>query len=116
MRSKHTRWCRRKWNTSVSRSEEHTSELQSQSNLVCRLLLEKKKNFESDAFTNQLLLVAIRVRGRSIAKRLPYARIVRWDKDWACVWDLVLVWQVDERCADHLRDREADVRSRARGR
>src|SRR5688572_30942010 len=27
----------------VIRSEEHTSELQSQSNLVCRLLLEKKK-------------------------------------------------------------------------
>src|SRR2546430_11173500 len=32
------------------RSEEHTSELQSQSNLVCRLLLEKKKK--------QLLLLA----------------------------------------------------------
>src|SRR2546427_4584757 len=30
--------------TAVMRSEEHTSELQSQSNLVCRLLLEKKKN------------------------------------------------------------------------
>src|SRR2546427_6084063 len=29
--------------TAVIRSEEHTSELQSQSNLVCRLLLEKKK-------------------------------------------------------------------------
>src|SRR2546430_8648836 len=28
----------------MMRSEEHTSELQSQSNLVCRLLLEKKKN------------------------------------------------------------------------
>src|SRR2546430_5805079 len=28
-----------------SRSEEHTSELQSQSNLVCRLLLEKKKTY-----------------------------------------------------------------------
>src|SRR5256886_3304745 len=28
----------------VARSEEHTSELQSQSNLVCRLLLEKKKH------------------------------------------------------------------------
>src|SRR5688572_33454277 len=28
----------------VMRSEEHTSELQSQSNLVCRLLLEKKKH------------------------------------------------------------------------
>src|SRR2546427_6610650 len=29
----------------AARSEEHTSELQSQSNLVCRLLLEKKKNY-----------------------------------------------------------------------
>src|SRR6266478_8069266 len=29
---------------SMQRSEEHTSELQSQSNLVCRLLLEKKNN------------------------------------------------------------------------
>src|SRR2546427_11120515 len=29
----------------VYRSEEHTSELQSQSNLVCRLLLEKKKKY-----------------------------------------------------------------------
>src|SRR2546430_6507511 len=34
------------WDISMLRlrSEEHTSELQSQSNLVCRLLLEKKKN------------------------------------------------------------------------
>src|SRR2546427_3968162 len=31
-------------NMSPMRSEEHTSELQSQSNLVCRLLLEKKKH------------------------------------------------------------------------
>src|SRR5438270_6365474 len=30
------------------RSEEHTSELQSQSNLVCRLLLEKKKKYKKD--------------------------------------------------------------------
>src|SRR2546430_12205076 len=30
------------------RSEEHTSELQSQSNLVCRLLLEKKKTQRTD--------------------------------------------------------------------
>src|SRR2546430_15544975 len=30
----------------AGRSEEHTSELQSQSNLVCRLLLEKKKKQE----------------------------------------------------------------------
>src|SRR2546430_12707998 len=32
-----------KWNENIHRSEEHTSELQSQSNLVCRLLLEKNK-------------------------------------------------------------------------
>src|SRR2546426_7624872 len=31
----------------IRRSEEHTSELQSPCNLVCRLLLEKKKNTES---------------------------------------------------------------------
>src|SRR2546430_2812477 len=30
------------------RSEEHTSELQSQSNLVCRLLLEKKKKYDDE--------------------------------------------------------------------
>src|SRR6266480_5404265 len=32
-----------KWCVCVTRSEEHTSELQSHVNLVCRLLLEKKK-------------------------------------------------------------------------
>src|SRR5690606_40964224 len=32
------------WEARRSRSEEHTSELQSRENLVCRLLLEKKKN------------------------------------------------------------------------
>src|SRR5256886_2954356 len=34
----------------ATRSEEHTSELQSQSNIVCRLLLEKKKNTDGDGF------------------------------------------------------------------
>src|SRR5688572_32475513 len=34
----------REFRTKRERSEEHTSELQSQSNLVCRLLLEKKKD------------------------------------------------------------------------
>src|SRR2546427_9263966 len=34
------------------RSEEHTSELQSQSNLVCRLLLEKKKKKNKTNHTN----------------------------------------------------------------
>src|SRR2546427_8781352 len=36
----------------ISRSEEHTSELQSQSNLVCRLLLEKKKKKQKDRYTD----------------------------------------------------------------
>src|SRR2546430_4427083 len=36
------------------RSEEHTSELQSQSNLVCRLLLEKKKYY-----TDYVLIVSM---------------------------------------------------------
>src|SRR2546427_4805330 len=34
-----------------ARSEEHTSELQSQSNLVCRLLLEKKNKIEKSNFS-----------------------------------------------------------------
>src|SRR5688572_30936530 len=38
------RWDARDGSWDPARSEEHTSELQSQSNLVCRLLLEKKKN------------------------------------------------------------------------
>src|SRR2546430_10627276 len=37
------------------RSEEHTSELQSQSNLVCRLLLEKKKNNDDGEPTTPVL-------------------------------------------------------------
>src|SRR6266540_5617137 len=36
----------RAYGGAVSRSEEHTSELQSHHDLVCRLLLEKKKNNE----------------------------------------------------------------------
>src|SRR2546430_4727433 len=36
----------------AKRSEEHTSELQSQSNLVCRLLLEKKKDGGVDIYDN----------------------------------------------------------------
>src|SRR2546427_957742 len=39
-----------------SRSEEHTSELQSQSNLVCRLLLEKKKKKQTQCHNSSLEL------------------------------------------------------------
>src|SRR2546430_12707016 len=48
------------------RSEEHTSELQSQSNLVCRLLLEKKKHQHNNSQRQPRLLTADRssVRAR----------------------------------------------------
>src|SRR5216683_7690792 len=38
-----SRWVNASWSSASTRSEEHTSELQSRSDLVCRLLLEKKK-------------------------------------------------------------------------
>src|SRR5690242_21165548 len=38
--------------TDVGRSEEHTSELQSHVNLVCRLLLEKKKKTKNQTITS----------------------------------------------------------------
>src|SRR3989475_3290270 len=38
-----------------ARSEEHTSELQSQSNLVCRLLLEKKKKKQKKRAIQQIV-------------------------------------------------------------
>src|SRR2546430_12464496 len=47
-----SRWRRRPLQEK-SRSEEHTSELQSQSNLVCRLLLEKKKKIKPLILTTQ---------------------------------------------------------------
>src|SRR2546430_8054848 len=43
---------------SPARSEEHTSELQSQSNLVCRLLLEKKKNKYHEVCHSRCLCVS----------------------------------------------------------
>src|SRR2546430_4880273 len=41
---------------SEDRSEEHTSELQSQSNLVCRLLLEKKKEIRRAQLTSHRIV------------------------------------------------------------
>src|SRR3989475_6280870 len=43
---------------SPTRSEEHTSELQSQSNLVCRLLLEKKKKQKATLHPRQVVPTA----------------------------------------------------------
>src|SRR5260370_14404435 len=49
------------------RSEEHTSELQSHLNLVCRLLLEKKKTTDSPTRGTHSAIVAVLVdRDRSV--------------------------------------------------
>src|SRR2546427_8619419 len=48
----------------AGRSEEHTSELQSQSNLVCRLLLEKKKKRQSHNQRFESISYRELVRGR----------------------------------------------------
>src|SRR2546427_9465494 len=45
----------------LPRSEEHTSELQSQSNLVCRLLLEKKKKQHKQSQHKQIHVTSSRL-------------------------------------------------------
>src|SRR2546428_8185195 len=51
-----------------SRSEEHTSELQSRSDLVCRLLLEKKKQY--------FAVVTQAARGLRVARTRAHSRLV----------------------------------------
>src|SRR2546430_3045786 len=84
-----------------ARSEEHTSELQSQSNLVCRLLLEKKKISRDD----------VDLRSKEYSKLLLYSSyhvkkllrlgsdVVETDvwKGWYCG---ILTW-IDSHCSYH---------------
>src|SRR2546427_5865628 len=51
----------RAWVRRSTRSEEHTSELQSQSNLVCRLLLEKKKKKQAIKHQKNQLMHAMKL-------------------------------------------------------
>src|SRR5436309_4824050 len=53
----------------VVRSEEHTSELQSRENLVCRLLLEKKKKKTSISHLGALNVCCVRPAFRMLACR-----------------------------------------------
>src|SRR6266511_3729077 len=53
------------------RSEEHTSELQSRENLVCRLLLEKKKNDHSRRFVAWTLTPATRYLRHTFSFDVP---------------------------------------------
>src|SRR2546430_5161756 len=53
----------------LPRSEEHTSELQSQSNLVCRLLLEKKKPIDAPVTSATFSRSCIRVLSPAVETR-----------------------------------------------
>src|SRR2546430_4017665 len=70
-------------NCPAPRSEEHTSELQSQSNLVCRLLLEKKKKLlEPSYHYDRRQSPALDVERRALLDfrlllRVPHATICR---------------------------------------
>src|SRR5688572_14853946 len=55
------------------RSEEHTSELQSQSNLVCRLLLEKKNTTPFARISNLAVIRSIHIRIRKSSIIQPSA-------------------------------------------
>src|SRR2546427_2215237 len=82
------------WPSAVAgrwRSEEHTSELQSQSNLVCRLLLEKKKNNDVGVGRHPALRRLLDVRGyvhrRGANREVPDAIPRKWPKHWvAAAW------------------------------
>src|SRR5256886_6221664 len=58
----------RRLNSKHQRSEEHTSELQSQSNLVCRLLLEKKKNYRHTCRDGLFFVTATKTTSRFYIK------------------------------------------------
>src|SRR5215471_9212525 len=61
----------RRWSPGRRRSEEHTSELQSRRDLVCRLLLEKKKKSENRHHDAQQSIdaVAIQLKCRDLVQR-----------------------------------------------
>src|SRR6516164_5708194 len=60
------------WTVGEMRSEEHTSELQSQFHLVCRLLLEKKKEREIIRYNPHILIEGMIIAGYSIGASVGY--------------------------------------------
>src|SRR5471032_2640143 len=62
------------------RSEEHTSELQSHHDLVCRLLLEKKKRLRRSAARHKPDMPAISAAARTILciEICPFISAIRW--------------------------------------
>src|SRR2546430_5702233 len=94
--------CHRSPRGLLLRSEEHTSELQSQSNLVCRLLLEKKKNIPAMAAPGEPAAGAAGAAGFVVAAARALARrVVR-----CSVWAPGLL--VCVRCAESREHRGAE--------
>src|SRR5260364_433496 len=54
----------------MRRSEEHTSELQSPDHLVCRLLLEKKKNKKNSQILNKKIKIKIKKKHRNVIRNI----------------------------------------------
>src|SRR5206468_2572370 len=73
------------------RSEEHTSELQSRSDLVCRLLLEKKKD------RRLLCLLHSLARPPLAPTLLPYTTLFRSSAYFACMSQRLMAWLAWER-------------------
>src|SRR2546425_4891047 len=72
--SESPRWPGRPWSwEAASRSEEHTSELQSLAYLVCRLLLEKKKKQSTLLVTKQSAIAKPHVTQTCKSIRRPYS-------------------------------------------
>src|ERR1039457_5271943 len=79
------------FSTAETRSEEHTSELQSPCNLVCRLLLGKKKAYSAPALQHSHCTRALRHFSRRRVSGA--AACVRWR--CSCAWaraGLVMAW------------------------
>src|SRR2546430_3666063 len=90
-RIRRVRVCITDLNGPRGRSEEHTSELQSQSNLVCRLLLEKKKNTH-EAYRSVLLTTDLHYHPLGFDVLRPHAIIInRRGREYASSHPLPLV-------------------------
>src|SRR5256886_4582818 len=62
--------------TSTNRSEEHTSELQSQSNLVCRLLLAQKEATPDFPSPEDLVRRSVHEHAHQTARSLPFSFVL----------------------------------------
>jgi hypothetical protein len=61
-----------------------------------RKVVELGLHFESDPLTNLVLLGAFKAHAKTVARRLPAARIESWDKGWARVWEPIPLRPFDE--------------------